>query len=64
MTYNLSYLDGIVRLIIMLTLVIVGWLLNTFILYPIGMVLLVSALGGYCPLYHMLGISTCKDEKR
>ena len=50
MSYNMTPLDIVVRLTLAMVFVIIGWLLNTFILYPIGMVFLVVALTGYCPL--------------
>ena len=50
-----SILEIVVRLILVLVLVIASWALNTFALYVAGMLLLVTALSGYCPIYHILG---------
>ena len=55
-----SILDIVVRLILVLVFVIASWALNVFTLYAVGMLLLVTALSGYCPLYHVLG----KGKKR
>ena len=54
MSYNMTPLDIVLRLILSMVFVITGWLLNTFILYPVGMVFLVVALTGYCPLKALL----------
>ncbi len=54
---NLDLRDMIIRLILMLVLIIGGWLLQTFILFPIGMYLVVTTLSAYCPIYEKLGIN-------
>lgn len=61
MTKNVGTIDRIIRIIIglaLLALTVVGpktmWGL-------IGIVPLLTALVGFCPLYPIIGISTCKE---
>ncbi|MGR3761827.1 YgaP family membrane protein [Roseobacteraceae bacterium NS-SX3] len=64
MPRNEGTLDRILRIIlglVLLSLVFAGpqtyWGL-------IGLVPLLTGLAGYCPLYRLLGLSTCPLEKR
>lgn len=56
MKHNLNLIETLIRLALTMILVIAGWLMGTFLLFPIGMFITVTALSGYCPLYHLLGI--------
>jgi glucose dehydrogenase len=60
--------DKIIRIIVGLALFIFGLVTapqgGSFIIGLIGVVLVVTALISFCPLYQLLGISTgCKTEK-
>jgi hypothetical protein len=60
--------DKIIRIIVGLALFIYGLVTapqgGSFIIGLIGVVLVVTALISFCPLYQLLGISTgCKTEK-
>ena len=60
--YNMSILDGILRMIIGS---IIGGICGAYELW-IGLTapyFIVTGLGGYCPLYHLLGWSTLEDPE-
>lgn len=66
MDVNLSTLDRIVRLILGTLIISLGYIQNDagFMIdkwasWTIGLMPIVSALFGRCPIYRMLGISTC-----
>lgn len=62
MNSNMGTLDRMIRVFVGLGLILAFFLnpAGTFSwLYMIGLVPLVTALIGTCPLYRMLGISTC-----
>jgi hypothetical protein len=56
MKHNLNIIETLIRLALTMFLVIGGWLLGTFLLFPVGMFITVTALSGYCPVYHVLGV--------
>ena len=56
MTINESRDDRIIRVIVATVLIGLG---GVGILSLFGLVALVTGLVGFCPLYRMLGISTC-----
>lgn len=66
MEQNISFKEILIRLMIMMTLVIAGGFLLFFGLATIpaivlicsGVLLLVTAIAGFCPLYSILGINT------
>ncbi len=64
MSYNMSFFDIIIRLFLGALVVITGWLLNTLVLFPVGMALVVVALSGYCPINHLLGRNPNKEEEK
>lgn len=45
---------------------VVGWISGTLaaVLGVVGLVLLATGIVGFCPVYRMLGISTCPVPKR
>ena len=60
--------DRIVRVILGIVLIIVGWLVlgNSalgVILDIIGVILLITAITGFCLIYRLLGIGTIKTPK-
>lgn len=64
MTANVGSTDKVIRLALALA-AIVGAYLTGFssvlgiVLLGVGAVLVVTALTGFCPLYRVLGLSTC-----
>jgi uncharacterized membrane protein HdeD (DUF308 family) len=68
MKTNEGTADRIVRVILGIVLIIIGWpvLGNNalgIILDVIGVILLVTAITGFCAIYRLLGISTIKAPK-
>ncbi|GFE65518.1 YgaP family membrane protein [Litoreibacter roseus] len=69
MTANLGNVDRLVRILVGLAL-IVAPLLNTppiwssavlaYAVMAVGLILAATAVFSFCPLYRILGISTCK----
>lgn len=69
MTVNESTLDRSLRAVIGVLLVaawIFGWFAGSLavVLGIVGLVLLLTAAVGFCPLYRILGISTCPAPRR
>ena len=69
MTVNQSSLDRGIRAVAGIVLVLawlLGWVAGTFaiVLGVIGIVLLLTAAVGFCPLYRVLGMSTCPAPRR
>lgn len=66
MKTNIGTIDRILRVVVGLGLIL-GYFLNPggaySWLYMIGIVPLVTALIGNCPLYAILGVSTCPTKK-
>lgn len=54
---NLSVRESVYRYVIMAALVIVGGLLRNVWIMAAGVPIFLTGLMGYCPIYHMLGIS-------
>jgi hypothetical protein len=64
MVRNVSNVDRIVRAVVGAVLLIAwaaGWVTGTLavVLGLVGVVLLATAAAGFCPLYRVLGVSTC-----
>ncbi len=57
MTGNLGSLDRIIRLVLGVALIAGGLLLQTWF-GAIGVILVLTAALGFCPLYAMFGITT------
>ena len=69
MTVNEGTLDRTLRAIAGVLLVaawLLGWLTGTFavVLGIVGVVLLLTAAVGFCPLYRVLGMNTCAVPRR
>jgi hypothetical protein len=65
MTTNESNLDRIIRLVLGVAVLIGAFAVGLgsiggIILAVVGVVLLVTAAVGFCPLYRVFGLSTCK----
>lgn len=61
--YNMSVLDGILRIILGSIIGGVFAALGVLWLAFPAPILIVTGLGGYCPLYHALGWSTLEDPE-
>jgi len=70
MKKNVGYLDQVLRLGISVILIYIGYVdehivhdsLSRWILLGIGIVNLVVAVSRYCPLYVLVGITTCPNH--
>lgn len=58
---NVGKVDRIVRVVLGLVLIALGFYFNTW-WGAIGMIPLVTAAIGWCPLYRPLGITTCSTQ--
>ncbi len=64
---NEGSVDRIIRAILGIGLIIGGFFLSgvlKIILIIIGIVLLITAITGFCGLYALLGINTCSIKKK
>ena len=64
MTANVGSTDKVIRLVLALAVVVVAFVAGIssvlgIVLLVVGAVLGVTALTGFCPLYRVLGMSTC-----
>jgi len=60
MKKNMGTTDKTIRIVIGIILIVLGVLNTAWLLVIIGLIPLITGLIGYCPLYTLLGISTCK----
>lgn len=66
---NISVLDGVLRLFGGILLGAIAGVLSysiglwAIIFVPFAIILLATAMSGDCPLYHMLGISTARNDE-
>lgn len=65
MTTNESSLDRIIRLVIGVAALVGAFAIGIgsvagIVLAVVGVVMLVTAAVGFCPLYRVFGLSTCK----
>jgi hypothetical protein len=58
---NVGKVDRIVRVVLGLVLIALGFYFNTW-WGAIGVIPLVTAAIGWCPLYRPLGITTCSTQ--
>ena len=68
MKKNVGSIDKVVRILLALVAAYLGWKGGfsdtvSYILFAVAIILLVVSLIGFCPLYPLLGISTCKSKK-
>lgn len=66
MKRNESTIDRVIRAVLGVAFVAIGLTVGgtlAVVLYVLAAVMLVTALAGFCPLYHLLGIDTCKLSK-
>lgn len=69
MKLNMSSADRIVRLLIVAivaTLYFTGTVTGIlgYVLLAVGAIFLLTSIVGFCPLYTLFGISTCKIKKQ
>ncbi len=62
MTRNVGSLDRILRIVVGLGLITIALTGPQIVWGWIGIVPLVTAFAGWCPLYTLLGIKTCKTR--
>jgi hypothetical protein len=65
MTVNVGSADRVIRLVVGLVLIALaltaGWgMVGTLVSAVVGGILIVTALGRFCPLYRLIGVRTCK----
>lgn len=58
MKVNVGKIDKVFRIIVGLSAIIAGFYFQSW-WGAIGLIPLVTALSGWCPLYSIIGISTC-----
>jgi hypothetical protein len=65
---NLSGLDRVIRLIIGVSFIYISVFLLIgliqFIFFIIGLGLIINTITGFCGIYYLLGISTCRISKK
>jgi hypothetical protein len=65
---NLSSLDRFLRVIIGFSFIYIGLFLVygliQFIFIILGLGLIINAITGFCGIYYLLGISTCRIPKK
>ncbi len=64
---NEGNLDRIIRALLALTLAMLAWFyfsgILKIVLFVLAFVLVFTAISGFCGLYKLLGINTCKIKK-
>ena len=69
MECNVGPGDKAIRLIIAIMLIVIGYTYSSYlgwiiwILYIFAIALVITALIGYCKLYDLIGVNTCKEKK-
>lgn len=61
MQYNMNFVDVIIRYAMLMVFGIVGGLLGSLPIMLIGLLFFFSAILGWCPVFHVLGINHHKD---
>lgn len=71
MSSNVGIIDRVIRALLGLALIaaaLLGVFPNMALLFwaaiVVGLVLIVTALAGFCPLYRLLGLSTCPVSRQ
>ncbi len=62
MTKNVGSADRIIRIILGIVIIILGFVLKSW-WGLIGLLPIVTALVSFCPAYTIFGISTCKSRQ-
>jgi hypothetical protein len=57
MEHNMNMFDVIIRYAMLMVIVIVGGIFHSLPLMLLGMPFFFSAILGWCPIFHMLGIN-------
>jgi hypothetical protein len=65
MTTNESGLDRLVRVVIAIAAIAGGIVVGTgtvmwWVLFAVAAIMLITAATGFCPLYRVFGVSTCR----
>lgn len=69
MTKNEGTVDRAIRVVIAIAAVVGAWLVGfgsvwAWVLLAVAAVMLVTAAVGFCPLYRLVGLSTCPAPNR
>ena len=64
MSTNESPIDRVIRVVIAVAAVVVAFVVGAssvlgIILFVVAAIMLVTAATGFCPLYRLIGVSTC-----
>jgi len=62
MTKNVGKIDKVIRITAGVVLIVVGLLMQNWIIGIIGLIPLLTGVFSWCPLYSPLKISTCDEE--
>ncbi|MFA6789577.1 MAG: DUF2892 domain-containing protein [Arcobacteraceae bacterium] len=62
MTKNVGKIDKVIRITAGVVLIVVGLLMQNWIIGIIGLIPLLTGVFSWCPLYCPLKISTCDEE--
>jgi hypothetical protein len=63
MEQNIGKTDRIIRVVIGITIILIGFVNHSW-WGAVGLVPLLTSLAGFCPLYTLLKISTCENSER
>ncbi|MDP2893134.1 MAG: DUF2892 domain-containing protein [Sulfurimonas sp.] len=61
MTKNIGKVDKVARIVVGVILIVLGMMTNS-LLGLIGIIPIVTAFLGTCPLYTLLNMNTCNDK--
>ncbi len=61
MKKNIGKTDGIVRMLLGIAIVLAGFYSSAWWMV-LGVIPLATAFFGFCPLYYLFGMSTCKRK--
>ena len=56
MEHNLNFVDIIIRYIVMMLVMILAGIFQSIVLTIIGVLIFLTAISAYCPIYQLLGI--------
>jgi hypothetical protein len=59
--HNIGFTDIVIRYIIMMVVLILAGVLQSFGLMFLGVGVFLTAILGWCPIYNMVGFSTLKS---
>ncbi len=63
MTCNISKTDKLVRSLIVVLFIILGYMVNQ-LFYLVAVIVLLTVYISFCPLYKLFGINTCENTDK